>query len=74
MDRNSNPLRHAPHTVRDLIEPWTRSYPRSAAIPGGSSGVTKQYWPPVNRVDQGYGDRNLVCSCPPMEQYSKAAE
>jgi len=70
----ASPLRHAPHTVRDLIEPWSRAYPRSAAIPGGGAGATKQYWPPVNRVDQGYGDRNLVCSCPPMEQYSKAAE
>jgi len=70
----ASPLRHAPHTVRDLIEPWDRAYPRSAAIPQGPSGVPKQYWPPVNRVDQGYGDRNLVCSCPPMEQYSKAAE
>jgi glycine dehydrogenase len=52
----------------------SRPYSREAAcFPAGAFRVNK-YWPPVNRVDNTYGDRNLVCSCPPMETYIKAAE
>ncbi|GJE02735.1 aminomethyl-transferring glycine dehydrogenase [Methylobacterium isbiliense] len=73
-DRNNNPLKRAPHTVQDLIGPWERPYSREAAcFPAGSLGMDK-YWPPVNRVDNAYGDRNLVCSCPPVEAYASAAE
>ncbi len=74
MDKANNPLRNAPHTVMDLIGDWQRPYSREAGcFPGGSLRIDK-YWPPVNRVDNAYGDRNLVCSCPPPEAYGEAAE
>jgi glycine dehydrogenase len=74
MDKENNPLKNAPHTVEDLVREWKRPYSREAAcFPAGAFRVDK-YWPPVNRVDNTYGDRNLVCSCPPMETYIKAAE
>jgi glycine dehydrogenase len=73
-DKQNNALKNAPHTVEDLIGDWNRPYSREAAcFPAGAFRVDK-YWPPVNRVDNVYGDRNLVCSCPPMESYVKAAE
>ncbi|WP_407521460.1 aminomethyl-transferring glycine dehydrogenase [Methylobacterium oryzisoli] len=73
-DRTNNPLKRAPHTVQDLVGAWERPYSREAAcFPAGSLGMDK-YWPPVNRVDNAYGDRNLVCSCPPVESYASAAE
>jgi glycine dehydrogenase len=73
-DKNNNALKNAPHTVEDLIGDWHRPYSREAAcFPAGAFRVDK-YWPPVNRVDNVYGDRNLVCACPPMETYVKAAE
>ncbi|MBM9593526.1 aminomethyl-transferring glycine dehydrogenase [Roseitranquillus sediminis] len=69
-----SPLRHAPHTVEDLVGDWTRPYSREqGCFPAGSFRVDK-YWPPVNRVDNAYGDRNLVCTCPPVETYGEAAE
>jgi glycine dehydrogenase len=74
IDRKNNPLKNAPHTVEDLIGPWDRPYSREAAcFPPGAFRVDK-YWPPVNRVDNVHGDRNLVCSCPPLESYKEAAE
>jgi glycine dehydrogenase len=74
MDRTNNPLKNAPHTVEDLVGEWERPYSREAACyPAGAFRVDK-YWPPVNRVDNVYGDRNLVCSCPPTDAYLKAAE
>ncbi|SFG99479.1 aminomethyl-transferring glycine dehydrogenase [Methylobacterium gossipiicola] len=74
MDRADNPLKHAPHTVQDLLGAWDRPYSREAAcFPAGSLGMDK-YWPPINRVDNAYGDRNLVCSCPPLDAYNEAAE
>ena len=69
-----NPLKHAPHTVNDLVAEWERPYPREqGCFPPGSFRVDK-YWPPVGRVDNVYGDRNLVCTCPPVESYAEAAE
>lgn len=70
-----SPLRHAPHTVHDLAEDaWTRPYSRAeGCFPAGSPREDK-YWCPVGRVDNVYGDRNLVCSCPPIEDYAEAAE
>ena len=74
MDRTNNPLRNAPHTVEDLVGEWNRPYSREAAcFPAGAFRVDK-YWPPVNRVDNVYGDRNLVCACPSLDIYVKAAE
>ena len=64
-----SPLRHAPHTVYDLVEDWTRPYPKEeGCFPAGSAKMDK-YWCPVGRIDNAYGDRNLVCSCPPLEEY-----
>ena len=73
-DRENNPLKHAPHTMEDLVKDWDRPYTREqACFPPGAFRVDK-YWPPVNRVDNVYGDRHLVCTCPPMEDYAEAAE
>lgn len=70
-----SPLRFAPHTVHDLADDaWTRPYSRAeGCFPAGTSRNDK-YWSPVGRVDNVYGDRNLVCSCPPMADYAEAAE
>jgi glycine dehydrogenase len=69
-----SPLRMAPHTMEDLIRDWDRPYTREqGCFPPGAFRVDK-YWPPVNRVDNVYGDRHLVCTCPPLESYQEAAE
>jgi len=74
MDKTDNPLKNAPHTVEDLVGEWNRPYSREqACFPPGAFRVDK-YWSPVNRVDNVYGDRNLVCTCPPVESYAEAAE
>ena len=74
MDRENNPLKNAPHTVEDLVGDWNRPYSRDqGCFPPGAFRVDK-YWPPVNRVDNAHGDRNLVCICPPMSNYAEAAE
>jgi glycine dehydrogenase len=71
----ASPLRHAPHTVHDIADDnWARAYSRAeGCFPAGSSRSDK-YWSPVGRVDNVYGDRNLVCSCPPVADYAEAAE
>ncbi|MGL4322393.1 MAG: aminomethyl-transferring glycine dehydrogenase, partial [Paracoccaceae bacterium] len=70
----ASPLRHAPHTVNDLVADWDRAYSREAGcFPPGAFRVDK-YWPPVGRVDNVFGDRNLICTCPPLEAYAQAAE
>jgi glycine dehydrogenase len=71
----ASPLRHAPHTVHDIADDaWDRAYSRTeGCFPAGSSRTDK-YWCPVGRVDNVYGDRNLVCSCPPVADYAEAAE
>ncbi|WP_372836114.1 aminomethyl-transferring glycine dehydrogenase, partial [Puniceibacterium confluentis] len=74
IDSENNPLRNAPHTVEDLVGDWDRPYSREqGCFPPGAFRVDK-YWPPVNRVDNVYGDRHLVCTCPPMSDYAEAAE
>ena len=74
LDAEDNPLKRAPHTVEDLVGDWNRPYSREAAcFPAGAFRVDK-YWSPVNRVDNVYGDRHLICSCPPLESYAQAAE
>ncbi len=74
-DRVDNPLRNAPHTIHDVTAAsWSHAYPRDqAAFPLPWVRANK-YWPPVNRVDNVYGDRNLVCTCAPLETYAQAAE
>jgi glycine dehydrogenase len=71
----ASPLRHAPHTVHDIADDnWARAYGRAeGCFPAGTSRTDK-YWSPVGRVDNVYGDRNLVCSCPAVADYAEAAE
>ncbi|MDO6487977.1 aminomethyl-transferring glycine dehydrogenase [Colwellia sp. 6_MG-2023] len=66
----NNPLHHAPHTLADITDAnWDRAYSiREAVFPVASVAANK-FWPTVNRIDDVYGDRNLVCSCPPIETY-----
>ncbi|WP_033295286.1 aminomethyl-transferring glycine dehydrogenase [Amycolatopsis jejuensis] len=65
----TSPLRAAPHTAASLTGEWTADYDRELAVyPVGVSRKTK-YWPPVRRIDGARGDRNLVCSCPPLDAY-----
>jgi glycine dehydrogenase len=72
---DESPLRHAPHTVLDIADDaWARQYTRAeGCFPAGQSAMDK-YWSPVGRVDNAYGDRNIVCACPPMADYQQAAE
>ncbi len=68
-DPENNPLKNAPHTMEDLVKDWDRPYSReTACFPPGAFRIDK-YWSPVNRVDNVWGDRNLACSCPPMDGY-----
>ena len=69
-DREDNPLAGAPHTALMLAGKWEHGYTREdAAYPQGVDPMAK-YWPPVRRVDGAYGDRNLVCTCPPPEAFA----
>ncbi len=74
-DRADNPLKQAPHTAREVMaNDWTHAYTREqAAFPLPWVAASK-YWPPVKRVDNVYGDRNLVCTCAPLEAYAEAAD
>jgi glycine dehydrogenase len=67
---DDNPLMHAPHTAVDVTsDEWGRAYPRElAAFPVAALRLRK-YWPPVGRIDSVYGDRNVMCTCPPIEAY-----
>ncbi|WP_327730655.1 aminomethyl-transferring glycine dehydrogenase [Streptomyces sp. NBC_00487] len=68
---DDNPLRNAPHTAAALGGEWEHAYTREEAVfPAGVSPADK-YWPPVRRIDQAFGDRNLVCSCPPLDAYEE---
>ena len=73
-DRESNPLSNAPHTVDEVMGDWDRTYDTEVAAYPVKSLRDDKYWPPVNRIDQVYGDRHLVCSCPPLDAYMDAAE
>ncbi len=64
-----NPLVNAPHTLVDLTEDWNHAYDQKIAIFPKGVIATSKYWPAVNRVDNVYGDRNLICSCPSIESY-----
>jgi glycine dehydrogenase len=69
-DAADNPLRNAPHTAAMVTaDKWDRPYEREMAAYPGSVDRTAKYWPPVRRIDGAYGDRNLVCNCPPMAAY-----
>lgn len=73
-DANQNPLKMAPHTLKDILSEASLGYSREIAVtPDPQSPVSVKYWPPVARVDNVYGDRNLVCACPPMSNYESNA-
>ncbi len=70
-----SPLTHAPHTAADLMaDEWTRGYRRDQGAFPDKNPLRAKYWPPVGRIDNVHGDRNLICSCPPMESYRDAAD
>ena len=76
----ASPLRYAPHTAQSVISSqWDRQYTREKGgypvvldglVPGESIGSRMKYWPPVGRIDGAFGDRNLVCACPPISDYA----
>jgi glycine dehydrogenase len=67
-----SPLRHAPHTAVDLLGDWNRAYPRDLGAFPVSGDVTDKYFPPVSRIDAAAGDRNLICTCEPLEVYAES--
>jgi glycine dehydrogenase len=69
---DDNPLRGAPHTAESVIAgEWTHPYSRELAVyPAGPAQARTKYWPPVGRIDQAWGDRNLFCACPPPESFA----
>jgi glycine dehydrogenase len=68
---DDNPLVHAPHTAESVIVgEWSHAYSREEAVYPVRGILHRKYWPPVRRVDQAYGDRNLVCACPPVEAFA----
>ncbi|PIA74823.1 glycine dehydrogenase [Ectopseudomonas toyotomiensis] len=72
LDKDDNPLKNAPHTALELVGEWHHAYSREQAVYPLASLVEAKYWPPVGRVDNVYGDRNLVCACPSIEAYQDA--
>ncbi len=75
LDREDNPLKNAPHTMTEAAsEGWNHPYSREQAVFPLPWVAAAKYWPPVKRVDNVYGDRNLVCTCAPLETYAQAAE
>jgi glycine dehydrogenase len=74
-DEADNPLRNAPHSLADIIEAdWPHPYSRELAAYPVDSLRQGKYWAPVNRIDNVYGDRNLVCSCPSVDSYREVVE
>ncbi|WP_242026602.1 aminomethyl-transferring glycine dehydrogenase [Phormidium tenue] len=71
-DRDNNLLKNAPHTAIDLVSDWNRPYSREQAVFPTPFTRSAKFWPAVNRIDQAYGDRNLICSCIGMDAYSEA--
>ncbi len=67
-------LHHAPHTVEDIAGDWNRTYSRASALYPLAHLRSRGYYPPVSRIDAAYGDRNLVCTCAPIEQYAISLE
>ncbi|MNO88572.1 Glycine dehydrogenase [compost metagenome] len=72
LDRQDNPLKNAPHTAAELVGEWPHGYSRELAVYPTASLIDGKYWPPVGRVDNVYGDRNLACACVPMSAYQEA--
>ncbi len=72
LDKDDNPLKNAPHTAAELVGEWAHGYSREQAVYPLPGLVQSKYWPPVSRVDNVFGDRNLVCACPSIESYQDA--
>ena len=73
-DKNDNPLKNAPHTHLELTaNEWKHKYDRETAAYPSATLKSYKYWPPVARVDNVYGDKNLFCSCPSLEDYKDTA-
>ena len=74
-DAKDNVLKHAPHTAATvLVHDWTRPYSREQAVYPMEYVRANKFWPTVSRIDSAYGDRNLICSCTPMEEYADQRE
>lgn len=70
IDKENNPLKNAPHTAQMMMKPeWNHPYTREQAVYPANWLRENKYWPTVGRVDNAYGDRNLICSCPPLDNY-----
>ena len=69
LDKDDNPLKNAPHTAAEIAGEWSHPYSREQAVYPLATLVEGKYWPPVGRVDNVFGDRNLVCACPSIESY-----
>ena len=75
LNATDSALRHAPHTIGDfIVTDWHRAYSREEGCFPAGARRTDKYFPPVGRLDNSYGDRNLICSCPPVEELSEAAD
>ena len=73
-DKNDNPLKNAPHTHIELTaNEWKHKYDRETAAYPSATLKSYKYWPPVARVDNVYGDKNLFCSCPSLDEYKDSA-
>ena len=70
-DRQDNLLVNAPHTQRDMVDDWNHPYDREAASFPTPAQWQSKFWPSVARIDNVYGDRNLFCACPPIEEWEK---
>jgi len=66
---DNNPLHNAPHTLADITDVWDRPYTVQEAVFPVAAAAADKFWPTVNRIDDVYGDRNLICSCPPVSSY-----
>jgi glycine dehydrogenase len=73
-DRKDNVLKNAPHTSKLLFGDWAHPYGKEKAFFPLKGYPNDKYWPPVARVDNVFGDRNVICTCPPLEDYLEAAE
>ena len=72
IDANNNPLKHAPHTAQVLMaDNWDRPYSRQQAAYPAAWLKDFKYWPTVSRIDNVFGDRNLVCTCPDMADFAE---
>ena len=70
LDKDDNPLKNAPHTAAELVGEWSHPYSREQAVYPLDTLIDGKYWPPVGRVDNVFGDRNLICACPSIADYA----